>query len=260
MARLTLSFLGTFQIELEEEPVTSFVSDKARALLAYLATGADRPHRRESVASLFWPDRPQATAFNSLRQALFSIRRAIGDQETSPPFLLISRQSLQFNMASDHWLDVAAFTEYILASKTHTHQQLATCAHCIQCLEQAIALYRGDFLAGLTLKDSSDFEEWSLLKRELLHDQAFQALQYLADYYEQQGDYQQSRHHTRRQIELDPWQEEAHQQMMRLLALSGQRGAAMAQYENCRRVLAEGLGIEPTRETTELYERIRAGQ
>jgi DNA-binding SARP family transcriptional activator len=260
VARLTLSFLGTFQVRLEEEPAPSFVSDKARALLAYLATEADRPHRRETVASLFWPDASQGAAFNSLRQALFSIRRAIRDQDASPPFLLISRQSLQFNPASDHWLDVTAFTACIVASKAQIQQRLATREHCIQHLERAATLYRGDFLGGLTLKDSSDFEEWSLLKRELMHEQALQALRYLADYYEQQGDHQRARFHTRHQIELDPWQEEAHRQMMRLLVLGGQRAAALAQYETCRRILAESLGVEPTRDTRELYERIRAGQ
>jgi len=55
MARLELSFLGPFQVRLEGRPVTSFEADKVRALLVYLAVEASRPHRREQLASLFWP-------------------------------------------------------------------------------------------------------------------------------------------------------------------------------------------------------------
>jgi DNA-binding SARP family transcriptional activator len=260
MARLSLRFLGTFQVTLEATPITSFVSDKARALLAYLAVDADRPHRRESLTSLFWPERPRSAAHNSLRQALFSVRRAIGDQDTSPPFLLVTRHAIQFNPTSDFWLDVTAFTERLAASKAHTHPQLETCSLCMQRLEQAADLFRGDFLEGLTLGDSLAFEEWALLKREWLHSQVLDALRYVTDYHEQQGNYQQARDRARQQIQLDPWREEAHQQLMRLLELCGQRQAALAQYETCRRILAQELGIEPSQGTTDLYHRIRASR
>ena len=66
--------------------------------------------------------------------------------------------------------------------------------------------------------------------------------------------------HAWRQVELDPWREEAHLQVMRLLALDGQRGASLAQYEACRRLLRDELGVEPSAETTELYEAIRKGE
>ncbi len=62
-----------------------------------------------------------------------------------------------------------------------------------------------------------------------------------------------------RQLALEPWREEAHQQLMRALALSEQLGAALAQYETCRRVLADELGVEPSTATRKLYEEIRAG-
>jgi predicted ATPase/class 3 adenylate cyclase len=81
----------------------------------------------------------------------------------------------------------------------------------------------------------------------------------LVEWYEQRGEYERASAYAWRQVELEPWQEEAHRQLMRLLALSGQRSAALAQYETCRRLLAEELGVEPGTKTTELYERIRDG-
>src|SRR5512139_2811723 len=105
MARLSVSCLGPFQVTLDGQPVTNFKSNKVRALLAYLAVEADRPHRREVLAGLLWPEWPDRDALSSLRYALSNLRQVIGDHTADPPFLLISRDSLQFNTASDHYLD-----------------------------------------------------------------------------------------------------------------------------------------------------------
>ena len=80
MTRLVVRLLGGFRVELDGEAVYDFESDKCRALLAFLIVEADRPHRRETLASLLWPDRPDSSARANLRQALSSLRRALGDQ------------------------------------------------------------------------------------------------------------------------------------------------------------------------------------
>ncbi len=79
----------------------------------------------------------------------------------------------------------------------------------------------------------------------------------MADYYEEVGEHERSLHFVWQQLKLEPWHEEAHRQAMRLLSRTGQRSAALAQYEVCRHVLADELALEPARETTALYERIR---
>ena len=127
-------------------------------------------------------------------------------------------------------------------------------------LAQAVELYRGDFLAGFALPDSAAFEEWALIRREQLHQQALDALDTLATAHERRGDAAALCRYARRQLALEPWREQAHRQLMRGLALSGDRGAALAQYEACRRVLAAELGIEPEVETTALYEQIRTNE
>ena len=117
MPRLTLSFLGCFQVSLDDRPVTDFKSNKVRALLAYLAVEADRPHRREALAGLLWPDWPDRDALSNLRYALASLRRTLGDHTAEPPFLLITPHTIQFNPASDHWLDVAELERQIADSR-----------------------------------------------------------------------------------------------------------------------------------------------
>ncbi|MFB0534285.1 MAG: AAA family ATPase, partial [Anaerolineae bacterium] len=96
--------------------------------------------------------------------------------------------------------------------------------------------------------------------REQIARQVSSALHHLAATYGQRGQYEQAQSCAWRQVELEPWDEAAHQQLMRTLALSGQRSAALAQYETCRRLLAEELGVEPGKETTRLYEQIRDGE
>lgn len=98
-----------------------------------------------------------------------------------------------------------------------------------------------------------------MLKREQFKRQLLAALRRLATAHEGRGEYGRALPYAYRQIELEPWQEQAHRQLMRLLALNGQRGVALAQYETCRRSLAEELGVEPAQETTRLYEQIRNG-
>jgi len=259
MAHLSLSLLGPFQVTLDGQPVTGFKSNKVRALLAYLAVEADRPHRREVLAGLLWPEWPDREALSNLRYALSNLRRVIGDRTAEPPFLLITRDTLQFNTASDHSLDVADFERQIADGQQQIADQ-KDLQSAIRNLQSAIHLYRGSFLEGFSVSDSAAFEEWALFTREQIGRQVSSALHRLAATYEQRGQYEHAQSYAWRQVELEPWDEAAHQQLMRTLALSGQRSAALAQYETCRRLLAEELGVEPAEETTKLYEQIRDGE
>jgi len=258
MNRLTISLLGPFRATLDGKPATQFEADTARALLAYLVVHTETPQRRETLAGLLWPEQPESEALANLRQALKRLRSAIGDRDADPPFLHVSRKSIQFNPDSDYGLDVAAFGEAMAASQEHRHRRLEACRSCMRRLAEAVEVYRGDFLAGFSLR-SAPFEEWMVVQRERLHRQALDALAHLAAYHERRGEWEGAGRYARRQVELEPWRESAQRGLMRALALSGERGAALAQYEVCCRVLEEELGVEPEEETTALYERVREG-
>src|SRR5512146_996661 len=107
MAHLTLGVLGALQVTLADGETVKFRSDQTRALLAYLAVEGDRPHRRDALTGLLWPDEPEQTARHNLRQALFSLRQALGDPAAHPSYLHITRNEIQFNTASDYALDLA---------------------------------------------------------------------------------------------------------------------------------------------------------
>lgn len=126
-------------------------------------------------------------------------------------------------------------------------------------LQQAVALYRGPFLEDLALADGVGFEEWTEIWRERLHRLMLAALQRLAEGHEALGELEEALDCAQRQVELDPWREEAHMQVMRLLACAGRRSEALVQYHLCRRLLASELDVEPAAATTRLYEQIRDG-
>jgi predicted ATPase/DNA-binding SARP family transcriptional activator len=258
MARLALALLGPLHVTLDGQPVSGFATDKVRALLAYLAVEA-HPHRREALAELLWPDQVAAVARASLRVAINLLRKALGDQAAQPSFLLISRETVQLNPASHVALDVSVFADLCRASQLHAHPAGALCATCVVQLTQAAVLYRGELLQQVVVRDSVAFEEWVTLSRERLHRQALVALGQLADYHEAQAEDEQARQYAWRTLALEPWDEAAHRCLMRVLARSGQRNAALAQYQRCRKVLAEELGVEPSAETTALYRRIQSG-
>ena len=244
MARLSICLFGPFRVTLDGEPVTAFESDKARALLAYLAVEAEVPHRREKLAGLLWPDWPERAARANLSRALTNLRRTIGDRNATSPILLASRQAIQFNRTGDAWVDAAAFLD--LTGRRDPSS-----------LTRAADLYHGPFLEGFSLSGCPEFEEWVLFEGERLQRLALQALDQLSVSYEKEGELESALQHAWRQVELAPWQESAHQQVMRLLARIGQRGAAIAHYETCRQYLADEMGVEPSTKTVALYEQIR---
>jgi predicted ATPase/DNA-binding SARP family transcriptional activator/Flp pilus assembly protein TadD len=260
MARLSLSLLGPLHVTLDGMPASGFGYNKVRALLAHLAVEADRAHHRDALVGLLWPDLPDKAARTNLRQALTTLREALGDATAATPFLLVTRETVQFNPQSSYDLDVLVLETCLAECRSHSHRGPDRCRPCAARMKEAVAHYRGDFLAQFSLPDSTQFEEWTLLKRERLRHGMLEMLAHLAAYHERRGEFEEAQRHVRRQLELDPWREEAHRQLMRLLAVSGQRSAALTQYESCRRALADGLGVGPERETIELYEHIRDGE
>ena len=120
-----------------------------------------------------------------------------------------------------------------------------------------MALYRGPFLHDFYVPEAPEFEEWMRLEQERLRQLAINALTHLAEEARRHGDFKEGIRVSRQLLTIEPWLEEAHQQLMWMLAYSGQRSAALAQYEACRRALAEELAVEPSAATTQLYQRIK---
>jgi predicted ATPase/DNA-binding SARP family transcriptional activator len=238
-ATVRLWFLGAARAEVAGNLVPRFESRRALALLAYLAAQRDALPRVE-LAAWFWPDQPDARARANLRGLVHNIATRL------PGCLAVDRQTVRLVGAPACWTDTAAF-ETLVAHNTP------------DALAAAAELYRGPFLDGLYLDDCPEVEAWLTQTREHWHERAAEVLSELAARYHECEEWISALRWVDRLLLLEPWREAAHQEKMRLLALSGQRDSAMAQFEICRRVLADELGLSPTPQTTTLYEQIRDG-
>lgn len=261
-AELHLSLLGKLQISRGGTPVSGFVSAKAQALLCYLAVSG-RPHDRQLLAALLWGDMPDTEARTNLRTVLANLRKLVGDH------LEISREAARFNQNSPYWLDVELFRTNLAAAGVSLEQPtqnleslsgIEATEVALQPLRQAVELYQGDFLEGFSVRDVPEFEAWMLAQRERLRRQAIQGLLRLGQAYTIRGEYAAGLDYTNRLLTLEPRLEEGHHHMMILLDKTGQRSAALAQYEKCRRILAETLSVEPSPETQALYKRLQMNE
>ena len=269
MARLQLSLLGPFQVCWANQIITNYRTDKVRALLAYLVV-EPQPHERSKLAGLFWPEMHESTALRNLSQTLSRLRDVIHDAQTRPSFLQVSRQTVQWNPTSDYELDVAQFLSEVQPASQPVIQPASQPAtsepiHVHQ-LSRGVARYQGEFLAGFGLVDCPDFETWLMLKRERLRQVALDAMQSLAAAAlatalasQDIASATRAQHYARAQLALEPWRESAHRTLMQALMVEGRRSEALAQYEQCRHILANDLDVEPEPATLQLYQQIRSG-
>ena len=239
---LRLALLGRPQVYIDDAPVTDFPSDKTLLLLCYLALNpTDAGHSRESLSALFWESMPPQRARANLRTTLYNL------QKQFPDALLADREIIRLDPSRPGWLDV---TEFQRALEQPDPEALAA----------AVSLYRGDFLEGMIIDDAAALEEWIHLQRERLRLQALEALERVSAYFTSGGKWEQALAATRRLLAIEPWREEAHQRLIHLLARTGQFNAALTQYETCRQILDEELGLEPMPATTALHQRIQAAR
>jgi WD40 repeat protein/DNA-binding SARP family transcriptional activator len=239
---LELKLLGSPQIILGGRIIHELSAAKSQAFLFYLAMSGP-PQSRLALAGLFWPGVREREARGSLRQAVYSLRQVL------PDYIVATRSTVTLNQEAPFEVDARLFE--LEAS--------AGLAGEIEMLQAAAGRYAGPFLAGFYLADAPEFEEWLLMERERLRSLALQVLHRLSVYHAGRRDIGPGLQYTGRLLALEPWHEEAHQQMMRLLAWDGQRSAAPAQYEQCRQRLADELKVAPNAETVALYEQIRDG-
>jgi len=253
MGRLNIRLLGSFQVDIAATPITKFESNKVRALLAYLVIESSQTHSREKLVALFWPEMPAKRASSNLSQALYSLRHLLQDHQENPPFLLRTREAVQFNRESDYWLDIEQFNQNLVQD-----QPLVTSNDGYhETLESAIDLYRGDFLESLTFDSSLNFDEWVFVQRQRFQRQVLDGLHQLAAYYRERNELPKALSFAWRQVELDPIDERAYRQLMKLLAASDQRNQALKKFDRLRVMLTEELNVLPEPETVRLRDQIR---
>jgi DNA-binding SARP family transcriptional activator len=253
MSHLSLIMFGSFQARIDDHPLIGFDCNKTRALLAYLADEPGKPQWRSMLAGLLWPERNENAALNNLRHALSCLGHLLKNSETTPPFLLIDRETITLNLASSCEIDTFAFQNLLCEHPKSSYSGIAN----LECWEKAILLFRGNFLENLRVDDSPDFEGWVMTRREFYNSLVQETLFTLSETYLNLSLYKNAETYARLQINLAPWKEEAYQQIIKALAYQGKRSEALKQFLICKEQLSKELGVEPCEESRRLFQLIK---
>jgi predicted ATPase/DNA-binding SARP family transcriptional activator len=229
--QLHINLLGRPHIERQTQPI-QLPTRKTEALLAYLILHP-QSHGREKLAALLWGDSSDTEARNSLRNALAVLNKKLGHD-----LLLVDRQSISINPEYPLWVDALVFesqaAEFLAAPSSDLKQV-------------KIELYQEDLLSDF-------YDDWIFPLREHYRSLFLDTLLQLTEQMRSQSEYGKTIEYARKVITFDPANERAHQHIMFCHAATGDRNAALKQYEECQRILAEELGVEPAAETTALYD------
>ncbi|TKJ30799.1 MAG: hypothetical protein CEE40_03825 [Chloroflexi bacterium B3_Chlor] len=253
MSGLEVRLFGRFTVRCGDQVVSGLRPRKVQELFAYLLLHRDRPQHREILADLLWKDSPSARSRKCLRQALWRLQAALRGNRGSDGgcVLLVEPDWVQISPGADLWLDVSEFEEALgLVHGVPGHQLGASQ---VQTLDDAVHLYQGDLLEGW-------YQDWCVYERERLQQMYLAMLDKLTEYCEAQQQYETGLVYGTRILRHEPARERTHRRLMRLHCLSGDRTAALRQYERCVVALEEELGVRPAGRTTVLYEQIRSDQ
>jgi DNA-binding SARP family transcriptional activator len=254
--RLRIYCLGRFRLELDGAPLPleRFERAKALVLLKFLAAHRGRLMSRETLMEFLWPEADPRRARENLRVVLHTLRRGLEpEQERSEvsSFIVGRGEMLCLDSSPRIWVDTEEFTQRAyraarLASQDRTEDALGEC-------QQATELYRGEYM------EDEPYSDWCLFERERLKEVYLDLLKRMASILSRQGDLESAIQTCRKAIGVDPLREELHRELMLLLWRTSRRGEALRQYEECKRVLQEEVGVGPARETEALYRSILAG-
>ncbi|MCD6291492.1 MAG: hypothetical protein J7M34_13395 [Anaerolineae bacterium] len=241
---LILKVLGGLRAVWDGQAIPELTPRKDYALLIYLAMNPGR-HSRGKLAGLLWGGMAEAKARRNLRHALWNLRHRLDPE-------LLDHDRLSVGLSPDVQVEVDAAAFAAAVERGEQEQRSGKISAAIPHYATAIDLYTGDFLSQLTLSDAIEFEEWAARLRARLREQALTALGALIAYWSRRGAYALALRYARKQVTLEPLWEEGHVALMRLLARTGQRDAALRQYESCRQILEKELGLAPLEETRAL--------
>lgn len=245
-AAVTIELLGGFRVQVGTRPVEdgAWRLQKARGLVKLLALAAGHRLPRDRVVDLLWPEFDPDAVNNNLYQTLHCVRRALRLPGGEPAVSL--RQGLVSLLPQGNlWVDVDAFDAAARAARGSDD---------IALYRAALALYSGELLPD------DLYDDWATWRREGLKETYLSLFLTLAKRHEARGELKEAMDVLGQAVQVDPLCEEAHTELMRLYASTGQRGRALKQFQQLRAVLAAELDVEPDEDNLKTYQAIVAGQ
>jgi DNA-binding SARP family transcriptional activator len=246
---LQIFMLGKFGLVANEQgiDVEKWKRRQAVTLVKFLAAHLGRPVHRERILDCLWPDVDEERGWGRLKVTMYYLRtqlRAAGIGEdvirTVGSAYLLRRDAV--------WVDAEHFEK--LAGEGRALQSKGRCDEALRCFDEALYLYRGDYL------EQDVYADWCAEERERLGEIRMDMLARKAECHAYRNEYAEALQVCRKGLVQDPCRESLHCSLIHYLIILGKIDSALAQYRQCRNVLEREFGVEPMAETRQLYQQI----
>jgi LuxR family maltose regulon positive regulatory protein len=248
---LTINMLGS--IDVFRDRARPFAADawttrRSRDILCFIAS---RPHHRapkDTIVDTFWRDVELETVEKNFHPTMSHIRKALNsNQPLKQNFLAYRDGEYQLNSEFSYRIDTETFDRFIADGEAARRER--NFDRCIALYEEAIALYRGEFMQG-------SYDDWVEDQRSYYREQYLRMLESLAAVAEKKQEFVQAMDLAQRILRDDPFREDIHCMLMRAQAALGNRVAVKEQYEALRALLQKELGVEPAMQTQKAYKEL----
>lgn len=241
--------LSPFRVFVDDQPIDEWPNCKGRSIFKYMAIRRGQPVPREVLMAVFWPEADQDAARNNLNVAIHGLRKALARATSEFPFVLFRQGCYSFNSLLRIWVDAEAFERDI--EQAQEADRLGETVNAVAHYRQAQATYHSALLVD------DRYEDWLIPKRQSLQTSYRHVLSRLATHYLSQDDFEACAGTTRKMIEVDNCDEEAHRQLMRCYSRLGHTQLALRQYHFCVDALARELSTIPSPHTVALFHQLR---
>jgi DNA-binding SARP family transcriptional activator/Tfp pilus assembly protein PilF len=251
VADLTIRMLGPVEILREfGRPLAAdaWTTRRARDILCFIASRRHRRASKDTIIDTFWGETDIEVIEKNFHPTVSHIRKALNtNQPLKQNFVLYRDGDYQLNSELSYLIDIEEFDR--LVSQGENARRARKFDECVQAYEQAVELYRGEFIQG-------SYEPWVDEQRTYYRERYLDLLEALAGVAQKGGEWGRSLQLAQRILHEDPFREDIHCLIMKAHVNLGNRGAAKEQYETLRRLLETELGVEPGPETRKVFQEL----
>lgn len=250
MAKLEIYLLGRIDILWQGQSILDKLSHKSIGILSYISGDRDKAYSRNKIANIFWDSSDSSSSRYNLRYNIWSLRKIFKSTEGKLDLFISDKENIRLNEEFDVYIDAEDFQKRIEKNLENSIEEL----------EKIKNLYKGEFLEGFYIKDSSQFNDWVFYEREKFQRNYIKVLSKLQNHYKSQGKYQKAIDILEDRININPLKEELYLELIKIYLQLGDRNLALQHYKRCCRVLREELNIGPMEETKKIYSQIQKGE
>jgi two-component SAPR family response regulator len=245
---LTMNMLGP--VEIFRDPARAFAADawttrRARDILCYIVSRRHHRAPKDTIIDTFWAEDNVATIEKNFHPTISHIRKALNsNQPLKQNFIIYRDGDYQLNSECSYRIDTETFERLISDGEAARRER--DYERCVVCYEQAVALYRGEFMQGI-------YEPWVDEQRSYYREQYLRMLESLAAVAEKKEEWPRTMDLAQRILREDQFREDIHCMLMRTHAALGNRVAVKEQYEALHELLQNELGVEPAAQTQQTF-------